>query len=555
MTAFPAASASMRNILILQLARLGDLVQTVPLLRRMRREHPRARIVLAALDSSSGILSDCGYFDGLVTVPLKDLEGLSDPANQDRFPDLAPFSAHPEFRQSWDLVVNLTNDLGSAVLCEKIAAAEKLGRINTYAGELRLLGPWAKYLFSMVSHRRDNLFNLVDIQMGMAGLGPEPEPASLQVPEAGKREADSLLASLGRRPGRKLIALQTGASELHRAWSLENFAAVAQSLSANGYADIALMGDARERERAERLEELIGMPVLNLAGRTPLALLPAVLQACDLLISNDTGTIHVAAAAGTPTLGLYFSTAYFTETAPYGGNHAVLQVEIPCAPCYASARCPVQLCRDYLVPDAVVDAARWLLQTTGEGPGDAVEPPRAHPNLSLYRSRFLANGSLIYLPARGDHASSHYLTGLLGRLLWEDVLGLSRDPILETWWRKARGSEAWEGKLSALGAALAALAITFRRGLELAADLHREFDSEVPARERILFLHEELARLGSSMAGSAKEAGLVGSFLQYEMMDMDYANYPALAAILRDKYGKLAEWTGRIESTLRRLAG
>ncbi|MEO6095750.1 MAG: glycosyltransferase family 9 protein [Fibrobacteria bacterium] len=549
------SSGSLRNILILQLARLGDLVQTVPLLRRMRREHSEARIVLVALEGPSGILSDCGYFDRLVTLPLKDLEGLSDPGNQDRFPDLVPFSVHPEFRQSWDLIVNLTNDLGSAVLCEKIPATEKLGRINTYAGELRLLGPWAKYLFSMVSHRRDNLFNLVDIQMGMAGLKPEPEEACLQVPEAREREAHSLLASLGRRPGRKLVALQTGASELHRAWSLENFAAVAQDLSANGFADIVLMGDAGERARTEQLAEMIGMPVLNLAGRTPLPLLPAVLQACDLLISNDTGTIHVAAATGTPTLGLYFSTAYFSETAPYGGNHAVLQVEIPCAPCYASARCPVQLCRDYLAPEAVVEASRWLLDTAGRAPGEALaEPPRAHPNLSLYRSRFLANGSLIYLPARSEHPSPHYLTGLIGRLLWEEVLGLSRDPILEELWRNARGTKAWERKLSELEAALAALAIPFHSGLQLAADLHREFDAEVPSRERIHALHGDLARLGAPLAGSAKEAGLVGSFLQYEIMDMDYAHYPALAGLLRDKYGKLAEWIARIEATLRRLA-
>jgi ADP-heptose:LPS heptosyltransferase len=559
MTAIPAVTVSpsgapapvpMRNILILQLNRLGDLVQTVPLLRRMRREHPEARIVLVALEGFSGILADCGYFDSLIAIPLKDLEELAEPSNAERFPDLPPFSEHPEFRQNWDLVANLTNNPGSAVLCEKIPAGRRLGRVNTYAGELRLLGPWAKYLFSMVSHRLDNLFNLVDIQMGIAGFRPEPEPASLEVPDDRKREAEALLASLGRRPGRKLIALQTGASELHRAWSLENFAIVAQALSANGFADIALMGDAKERERVERQAELIGMPVLNLAGLTSLALMPAVLQACDLLISNDTGTIHVAAAAGTATLGLYFSTAYYSETAPYGDNHAVLQVEIPCAPCYTSSRCQVQACREHLIPEAVIDAARWLLAS---GAGSEM-PPKAHPNLSLYRSRFLANGCLIYLPAHRGQASSHFLSGLLGRLVWEDVLGISRDPVLEELLREVRGSEVWEEKLSGLVGTLAELGLPFRRGLELADRLVKEFDAEAPERERILSLHEELAGLAASLSGVAKQAGLVGSFLHYEMMDMDYAAYPALAGILEEKYRSLAGWTGRIEATLRTLA-
>ncbi|MDQ3002045.1 MAG: glycosyltransferase family 9 protein, partial [Fibrobacterota bacterium] len=464
----------MRNILLIQLNRLGDLVQTVPLLRRMRREHPGARITLVVLEGLSDILGDCDYYDKLVSLPLRDVESLSVSERQEAFPNLAPFDSHPEFRQAYDLVVNLTNDLGSAVICDRVAATRKLGRVNTYAGELRLLGPWAKYLFSMVSHRMDNLFNLVDIQMGIAGLVPNPEPSSLKVSDAFGEEAREILLAKGRRPGRKLIALQTGASELHRAWSLDNFAIVAQSLGANGYADIVLMGDGKEQERVERLAEMIGMPVINLAGKTSLLQLPAILQACDLLVSNDTGTIHVAAAVGTATLGLYFSTAYFSETAPYGPNHAVLQVEIPCAPCHTSARCQVQLCREFLTPKAVEEAARWMLD-------GGKEPPQAYSSLSLYRSRFLTNGSLIYLPAHTDRASSHFLVGLLGRLLWEGALGLSRDPILEQVWRNVHGLSEWDRKRAGLSAALAGLAVPFREGLSLAKRLRAEFETDKPA--------------------------------------------------------------------------
>jgi ADP-heptose:LPS heptosyltransferase len=538
----------MQNILILQLNRLGDLVQTVPLLRRIRREHPSARITVVALEGFSGILSECSWFDKLVALPLKDVEALAAAENREAFPGSPPFAAHPEFRDGYDLLVNLTNDYGSSVICEKVAATRKLGRINSYEGELRLLGPWAKYFFSMVSHRLDNLFNLTDIQMGMAGFPPRPEPASLEISGARRAEAQSLLASLGRRPDRRLVALQTGASELHRAWSLENFAVVAQGLMAAGYAEIALMGDAKERERVGRLAEMVGMPVLNVAGRTSLQLLPAVLEACDLLISNDTGTIHVAAAAGTATLGLYFSTAYYSETAPYGGNHAVLQVEIPCSPCLASSRCAVQTCRDYLDPKAVEEAARWMLD-------GGTEPPRAYPNLSLYRSRFLTNGSLIYLPARPDHASSHFLAGMLGRLLWEDVLGVARDPLLEDLWRRVRGSEAWERKLAELTGAISGLAGPFRQGLECATRLRGEFEADAPDRENIMALHESLARLGGVLAAAASNAGLVGNFLQFEMMDMDYANYPALAGIMEDKYRALDGWAARFAATLGRLSG
>jgi ADP-heptose:LPS heptosyltransferase len=537
----------MKNILLLQLNRLGDLVQTVPLLRRMRKENPESRIVLVALEGFSGILEECGYFDALIPIAQRDMEALGIPERQAAFPDLAPFNAHPEFRQAYDLIVNLTNDLGSAVICEKVPAARKLGRIHTYEGELRLLGPWAKYMFSMVSHRVDNLFNIVDIQMGIAGMAPSPEPRSLPVSEARKGEIEELLAAGGRRPGRKLIALQTAASELHRAWSLDNFSAAAQSLLANGYADIVLLGDAGERARAERLAGMIGMPIIDMTGKTSLLQLPAVLQACDLLISNDTGTIHVAAAVGTPTLGLYFSTAYYSETAPYGDNHVVLQVEIPCAPCQTSSRCPVQICREYLKPEAVHEAALWML-------GDRKEPPGAYPNLSLYRSRFLSNGSLAYLPVRAENATAHFLSGLQGRLLWEGALGLERDPVLDELWRSVRGRKEWAGKRESLASALASLGGPFREGVNLAEKLRAEFESEAPMRERIIMLHENLARLGKSMAEASTAAGLCGSFLKFEMMDMDFATYPALAEILEEKYRMLAEWMDRFESTLARLS-
>jgi ADP-heptose:LPS heptosyltransferase len=537
----------MRNILLLQLNRLGDLVQTLPLLRRMRREHPRARIVLAALEGFSGILEECDCFDKLITIPPGELEALGIPEKQDAFPDAGPFAAHPEFRQSFDLLVNLTNDFGSAVIAHKVRAERKLGRIHTYEGELRLLGSWTKYMYSMVGHRKENLFNIVDIQMGIGGMTPAPESRYLPVPERRRKEAEALLAANGRRPGRKLIALQTAASELHRAWDLEGFSVLAQSLMANGFADIALLGDARERDRVGRLADAIGMPVIDLAGKTALLQLPAVLEACDLLISNDTGTIHVAAAVGIPTLGLYFSTAYYSETAPYGSGHVVLQVEIPCAPCSASSRCPVQACREFLKPDVVEEAARWML-------GDRREPPRPRENLSVYRSCFLSNGSLAYLPLHPGIVSSHYLTGLLGRQLWDEALGLAADPDLEALWHGARTAEERRVLCGGLISELAGMEKPFRQGLGLASGLRAQFESEVPEKESIIAMHQELAGLGKAMGEASRNAGLCGSFLRFEMMDMDYANYPVLAEILEDKYRMLTAWAERFQAILLKLA-
>lgn len=532
----------MRDILILQLGRLGDLIQTLPLVRRFKEVHPGCHVTLVCLEDFQAVIRESGGWDRLVPVRLSDTDRLAEAEHADAFPGAPPFDGIPEFREAYDLVVTLNPDLGSAVLCRKLRAARKLGRIHTYDGELRLLGPWAKYIFAMVSQRTGNLFNLVDLNMGLAGLPPAAQPPCLPVTAARGDEARAELIRAGWRGGRPLVALQTGASDLHRAWDLEHFAGLASALLDDG-AEIVLVGDGRETGRAEELRARLGRPMIDLVGKTSLALLPAVVKACDLLVSNDTGTIHVAAAVGTPTLGLFFSTAYFTETAPYGEGHAVLQVEIPCAPCSASRRCEVQACRQHLTVPEVHRTARWLLR-----PGS--EPPGLPPTLALYRSRFLANGTLLYAPVNGK-PSAHYQAGLLGRLVWEGALDIPRDAYLEECWRRAEQAGDWSLRRRELGETVDRLATPLDRGLELAGRLRQAFATG--RTEMVQPLHGQLAALGQSLAETASHSGLFGDYLRFEMMDMDFAGYPELAGLLEDKYRDLSGWIGRLRASLARV--
>jgi ADP-heptose:LPS heptosyltransferase len=558
----------MEKILVLQLNRLGDLVQTLPLLRRLRREYPIAEITLVCLRGVHILVADCGHFNRLITLMEGDVESLDIPERREAFPNVAPFDKYPEFTETYSLVINLTSDLGSAILNERVQARQKLGRIHTYADEVRLLGLWSKYLFAMVSNRLDNLFNIVDLQTGMAGLPLQPEPPSLPVSDVQHAEAQALLGSYGRRRSGPLIGLQTGASQLHRAWAVENFAELARNLIESDGAEIVILGDPSERDRSEKLQALLGLPVIDLVGRTSLVQLPAILAACDLLVSNDTGTIHIAAAVGTRTLGLFFSTAYFSETAPYGAGHAVLQVEIPCAPCHATSPCPVQLCREFLPPIAVYEATKWMLANSatpqmsssescspGTGPlSKAVGLPPRRQNLSLYLSRFLDNGSLIYLPVH-EPGSGHFLTCLFGRLFWEGTLGLPPDPALDPIWQGLRSHPEWNAKRMFMAESLERMAVPFAQGLNLSNKLVQEFNREVPLKDRITLLHSQLVDLGVSLVSSSKNGGLFGDFLKYELMDTDFAPYPQLASIFEAKYRRLLEWTKRFQETLVRLSG
>lgn len=530
----------MREILIIQLGRLGDLVQTLPVIGRFKEADPACSITLVCLQEFRGIIGLSGGWDRLVPVSLADTDALADPERGEVFPNLPPFDKISEFARTYDLLVNLTSDLGSSILAEKLQAHRKLGRTHTYQGELRLRGTWAKYLYAMVRHRTENLFNLVDIYMGMAGLSAKAQPPALAVSAELAGQAREMLAAAGWKGGRPLVALQTGASDLNRAWDLDSFADLGSLLLQDG-AEVLLVGDPKETALAAAFQNRVSGPVIDLVGKTSLEQLPALIKACDLLVSNDTGTIHVAAAVGTPSLGLFFSTAYYSETAPYGAGHTILQVEIPCSPCNTSNRCPVPICRNHLLAPQVHETIRWLLR-----PG--TPPPPAWPTLSIYQSRFLGNGTLLYAPARSDRPSGHYLTGLMGRLVWEGALGICRDEVLEQTWRTATAGDAWRQKREELARTLDSWVNPLNQGLALAGQLRQAFASG--SRDRVRPLHEQLAGLPGSFVEAGEKSGLFVDYLRFEMMDLDYLPYPELANLLEEKYQSLADWIARIRNSL-----
>src|SRR5208337_3249859 len=188
--------------------------------------------------------------------------------------------------------------------------------------------------------------------------------------------------------------------------------------------EIVLLGTGGEKDIAQAMQNHLEFPVIDLVGKTGISELLGVLRQCSLLVSNDTGTIHLAAAAGIETVGLYFSTAYFAETAPYGAGHAVLQPELPCSPCHFDQMCDNPVCRDAITVDAVEAVVEKML---GYRPSWGA----CSPGLSVYISNFIPGGPLLYAPADPGSASERFLGGLVYRILWGEALGFAgNEPAL-----------------------------------------------------------------------------------------------------------------------------
>jgi heptosyltransferase-2 len=193
----------------------------------------------------------------------------------------------------------------------------------------------------------------------LAGLGMATDgaaDATLACPEAWAAEGAALLGDDGPWIGVNPGAAYGGAKR----WLPERFAAAAERVARRIGAKVAIVGGGAERPIGEAVASELAVPWRLLAGETSLAGLLGVLSRLRLLITNDSGPMHLAAALGTPLVAVFGSTDW-TETAPVGRSIALVREGVDCAPCMLR-ECPIDhRCMTRISVDRVVDEALSLL--------------------------------------------------------------------------------------------------------------------------------------------------------------------------------------------------
>jgi heptosyltransferase-2 len=165
------------------------------------------------------------------------------------------------------------------------------------------------------------------------------------------RDQARALAGAGQRP---IVALFPGSNAPARRWPEERFAGVARGLGERG-ATVVVLGARGEADLARRVA---GDVAINLAGRTTLPVLAALLGECDILVTNDSGPMHLAAAAGTRVL-VVSGPADTRETGPCGSGHVYLQrLDLPCVPCVKN-QCP-RSGAGFMLPEAEQECLRLI---------------------------------------------------------------------------------------------------------------------------------------------------------------------------------------------------
>ncbi len=272
----------------------------------------------------------------------------------------------------YDRLLLLTNSFGSAWMARRAGVRERWGYRADWRGPL---------LTRAVPRRRDpgdSRHHSHYYLRLLARLGiPVPDDAAtawprLVVPPAAREAARRLVAEAGIDIARPLVAFAPGAAfGQAKRWPPAHVAEVIAALARDGVGAV-VVGAAADRPARDALESALragagarggAVPFADLVGRTDLTTLAAVLAACAVVVSNDSGAMHVAAAAGTPVVAVFGPTDE-RATAPLG-EHTIVSASVFCRPCHLRS-CPIDhRCMRRVTPAHVLDATRACLARGG----------------------------------------------------------------------------------------------------------------------------------------------------------------------------------------------
>ncbi|MFN2462330.1 MAG: lipopolysaccharide heptosyltransferase II [Candidatus Dormibacteria bacterium] len=311
------------NILVLKPGPLGGVLMTTPLLATIRAAYPDARIDFAVGERSR---------PGIATNPdINEVIPLFEGADRSEAPAIQVAAA--AFRLRW-------RRYDMAFCADDSPATRHVAYLAGIPRRFGLARGAAPGLTDAVrvaddGHEVDRYLALAE----KAGLRRHLRRDLKYVPTQGSLErAIQLLKSRGFDALPFRVALCPGGGDApgdtrdHRRWPAERYALLANEMIERYGGGVVLLGEESERELNFLVRNDINHPVLDLTGRLELDGVGAVMQLCDAVIANDTGSMHLAVAVGTPTVGIFGPTAARTA-GPYGRRHRAVQSHVWCGPC------------------------------------------------------------------------------------------------------------------------------------------------------------------------------------------------------------------------------
>ena len=452
---------------IINFTRLGDLLQTQSTIAALKKngDHQVSLICLENFASAANFISE---LDDIAVFPSSTIlrEIQTDWRQALLTLDSWIDNYYKEF--PFDIVLNLTPTMSCRVFAQLLSRRNE--QINILGFGLDSFGfgknssVWTSYVQAVTQERGCSPYNLVDGFRSMLAL--PPEPFQLHIPESTSPETiqlflqdakQSICTQFPSLAMEKLsfVGFQLGASDEKRQWDTANFVELAQVLWKERNIIPVLFGSNSELPIAEKYiaqNQTLNnsTPFINLCGKTNLEELGVALCELEALVSNDTGTLHLAVGLGTPVLGIYLATAQAWDTGPYGEGHLCIEPRLDCHPCAFGFQCPYNYkCRQSVSAQSVYDTLSILLDKpkelhntkTNDHTNNEVNPKNSQNNLAnsnitpnasdtsilyndvrVWQGYFDDAGFISYKSLSGDEKSDRTLWMACQRLFYKNLI-------------------------------------------------------------------------------------------------------------------------------------
>jgi len=355
----PGSWEEARNVLCVRLDTLGDVLMTTPAIRALRESRADRRLTLLTSSSGAEVASLVPEIDETIVYDAPWLKATASRDGTAYDHAMIELLRRKDFDAAVVFTVYSQNPMPSVLMCYLADIPLRLAhcRENPY----QLLSHWVKETEpeTQLRHEVKRQLDLV----ATAGCSTDDVRLSLRIPVDSRKRVQSILASLSLAPEQPWVVIHPGVTAPSRRYPWEAFADVAHHLRSELGWEVFFTGTEQERDLVVAIQGAMDAPSYSLVGRLDLGGLAALLSYAHMLISNNTGPVHMAAAVGTPTVDLYAMTN--PQHTPWGIPNRVLNHEVPCKYCYKSI-CPEghYRCLRLVPPDAVIAAVVELSMET-----------------------------------------------------------------------------------------------------------------------------------------------------------------------------------------------
>ena len=343
-----------RRVCIIKPSALGDVVQTLPVLGALRQRFSRAHIAWVVNHAYASLLTPIPHLDEVIPFDRERYRGIG-PRNWQEI--LGFFRGLSERR--FDLAIDLQGLLRSGLMTWATRASCRVGLTSAREGA-RLFYTYRANDLPIEQGAVERYWKVVEA----LGAGECAREYSLALSPL---EQEWACWAIGGLP-RPIVALNPGARWQTKRWPADRFADVTDKALGRTAGSAVVLGGPGEEPFADIVAARLHLPCVNLCGRTSLRQLAALLQQCDLLLTNDSGPMHLAAAVGTSTVSIFTCTSP-VRAAPTGAAHCVAQTSVSCKGSYRKT-CDRMICMQELSADKVLPVLENSLSQIAPISGD-----------------------------------------------------------------------------------------------------------------------------------------------------------------------------------------